>query len=111
MRKVAPLDKALAGYEAWVTGLRREETPHRANAAPVEWDEHHQMVELNPVVDWSFDHVVDYAEQNLVVVNPLLGQGYPSIGCAPCTRKVAPGEDPRAGRWSGVGKTECGIHL
>ncbi|MFJ4760630.1 phosphoadenylyl-sulfate reductase [Kocuria marina] len=111
MRKVAPLDKALAGYEAWVTGLRREETPHRANAAPVEWDEHHQMVKLNPVVDWSFDHVVDYAEQNLVVVNPLLGQGYPSIGCAPCTRKVAPGEDPRAGRWSGVGKTECGIHL
>ncbi|MCT2020056.1 phosphoadenylyl-sulfate reductase [Kocuria marina] len=111
MRKVAPLDKALAGYEAWVTGLRREETPHRANAAPVEWDEHHQMVKLNPVVDWSFDHVVEYAEQNLVVVNPLLGQGYPSIGCAPCTRKVAPGEDPRAGRWSGVGKTECGIHL
>ena len=111
MRKVAPLDKALAGYEAWVTGLRREETPHRANAAPVEWDEHHQMVKINAIVDWTFDHVVEYAEQNLVVVNPLLSQGYPSIGCAPCTRKVAPGEDPRAGRWSGVGKTECGIHL
>ena len=111
MRKVAPLDKALAGYEAWVTGLRREETPHRANAAPVEWDEHHQMVKINAIVDWTFDHVVAYAEENLVVVNPLLSQGYPSIGCAPCTRKVAPGEDPRAGRWSGVGKTECGIHL
>ena len=111
MRKVAPLDKALAGYEAWVTGLRREETPHRANAAPVEWDEHHQMVKINAIVDWTFDHVVAYAEENLVVVNPLLSQGYPSIGCAPCTRKVAPGEDPRAGRWSGVGKTDCGIHL
>ena len=111
MRKVAPLDKALAGYEAWVTGLRREETPHRANAAPVEWDEHHQMVKINAIVDWTFDHVVAYAEENLVVVNPLLSQVYPSIGCAPCTRKVAPGEDPRAGRWSGVGKTECGIHL
>ena len=94
-----------------MTGLRREETPHRANAAPVEWDEHHQMVTITAIVDWTFAHVVQYAEQNLVVVNPLLSQGYPSIGCAPCTRKVAPGEDPRAGRWAGAGKTECGIHL
>lgn len=111
MRKVEPLDNALEGYEAWVTGLRREETPHRANAAPVEWDERHRMVKLNPVVDWSFEDVVGWAQENLVVVNPLLSQGYPSIGCAPCTRKVAPGEDPRAGRWSGLGKTECGIHV
>lgn len=111
LRKVEPLDRTLEGYEAWVTGLRREETPHRANAAPVEWDERHRMVKLNPVVDWSFEDVVGWAETHLVVVNPLLSQGYPSIGCAPCTRQVAPGEDPRAGRWAGAGKTECGIHL
>lgn len=111
IRKVEPLDNALEGYEAWVTGLRREETPHRANAAPVEWDERHHMVKINAIVDWTFDDVVSWAETNLVVVNPLLTQGYPSIGCAPCTRKVAPGEDPRAGRWSGLGKTECGIHV
>lgn len=111
IRKVEPLDRALEGYEAWVTGLRREETPHRANAAPVEWDERHHMVKINAIVDWTFDDVVSWAETNLVVVNPLLTQGYPSIGCAPCTRKVAPGEDPRAGRWSGLGKTECGIHV
>lgn len=111
MRKVEPLDRALKGYEAWVTGLRREETPHRANALPVEWDEHHQIVKINAVVDWSFDDVIEWAQAHLVRVNPLLTQGYPSIGCAPCTRQVAPGEDPRAGRWAGLTKTECGIHL
>ena len=111
MRKVDPLDAALAGYDAWVTGLRREETPHRAGAHTVEWDERHEMVKINAVVDWSFDDILEWADNNLVRVNPLLTQGYPSIGCEPCTRRVAPGEDPRAGRWSGLGKTECGIHL
>ena len=94
-----------------MTGLRREETPHRADAALVEWDEHHGMVKLNPLAAWSFDQLTDWAQTHLVRVNPLLSQGYPSIGCAPCTRAVQPGQDPRAGRWAGTAKTECGIHL
>ena len=111
LRKVDPLDEQLAGYEAWVTGVRREDNALRANAQLVEWDERHQMVKLNPIAAWSFDDVLAYAENNFVPINPLLAQGYPSIGCAPCTRRVAPGEDPRAGRWAGLAKTECGIHL
>ena len=111
LRKVEPLDTALAGYEAWVTGLRREDNALRANAQLVEWDARHQLVKLNPIAAWSFDDVIDYAERNIIPVNPLLADGYPSIGCAPCTRRVQPGEDPRAGRWAGLGKTECGIHL
>lgn len=111
MRKVAPLDDALAGYEAWVTGVRREENALRANAQPVEWDERHQMVKINPVVAWTFDELLDWATRNIVTVNPLLADGYPSIGCEPCTKRVAPGEDPRSGRWAGLSKTECGIHL
>ncbi|MDO5682235.1 MAG: phosphoadenylyl-sulfate reductase [Propionibacteriaceae bacterium] len=111
LRKVEPLNATLAGYQAWVTGVRREDNALRANAQMVEWDASHQMVKLNPLAAWTFDEVVAYAEENLVPVNPLLADGYPSIGCAPCTRRVAPGEDPRAGRWAGLGKTECGIHL
>lgn len=111
LRKVDPLDEQLAGYEAWVTGVRREDNALRANAQLIEWDERHQMVKLNPIAAWSFDDVLAYAENNFVPINPLLAQGYPSIGCAPCTRRVAPGEDPRAGRWAGLAKTECGIHL
>lgn len=111
LRKVEPLDEQLAGYEAWVTGVRREDNALRANAQLVEWDARHQMVKINPIATWSFDDVLDYAEANFVPINPLLADGYPSIGCAPCTRRVAPGEDPRAGRWAGLAKTECGIHL
>lgn len=111
LRKVEPLDDQLAGYEAWVTGVRREDNALRADAQLVEWDERHQMIKLNPIAAWSFDDVLTYAEDNFVPINPLLAQGYPSIGCAPCTRRVAPGEDPRAGRWAGLAKTECGIHL
>lgn len=111
LRKVQPLDRALRGYDAWVTGLRREETPHRAGSARLEWDLRHRMVKVNPLVDWSFDDVLDYANTHLVKVNPLLADGYPSIGCAPCTRRVAPGDDPRSGRWAGLAKTECGIHI
>ncbi|MGD7787700.1 phosphoadenylyl-sulfate reductase [Propionibacteriaceae bacterium Y1700] len=110
MRKVAPLDNALAGYEAWVTGVRREDNALRANTQFVEWDAKHQMVKINPIAAWTFDDVLDYAQTNAVPVNDLLTQGYPSIGCEPCTRRVAPGEDPRAGRWAGLSKTECGIH-
>lgn len=111
MRKVEPLDGSLEGYEAWVTGLRREDNVLRADAALVEWDERHRMVKINPVAPWSFDELLDHAESHQVPVNPLLADGYPSIGCKPCTRRVAEGEDPRAGRWAGLGKTECGIHL
>lgn len=111
MRKVEPLAKALGGYEAWVTGIRREDNALRANAQLVEWDNTHQMVKLNPVAAWSFEQVLDFATTHGVPVNPLLADGYPSIGCAPCTRRVKPGEDPRAGRWAGLAKTECGIHL
>ena len=111
LRKVEPLAAALAGYEAWVTGVRREEAPTRASTPLVQFDERHGLVKLNPLAAWTFDELVDYAVEHAVPVNPLLDAGYPSIGCAPCTRQVAPGEDPRAGRWAGTGKTECGIHL
>ena len=111
LRKVDPINAELAGYEAWVTGIRREDNALRANAGVVEWDAPHRMVKVNPLAAWSFDDLVDYAGANSVPVNLLLTDGYPSIGCAPCTRRVAPGEDPRAGRWAGLAKTECGLHL
>lgn len=111
LRKVDPINAELAGYEAWVTGIRREDNALRANAKVVEWDPTHQMVKVNPIAAWSFDELLDYAGSHQVPVNLLLTDGYPSIGCAPCTRRVAPGEDPRAGRWAGLAKTECGLHL
>lgn len=111
LRKVEPINAALAGYEAWVTGIRREDNPLRANAGLVEWDAAHQLVKINPIAAWSFDDLLDYATRWSVPVNLLLTDGYPSIGCEPCTRRVAPGEDPRAGRWAGLAKTECGLHL
>ena len=111
LRKVDPINAELAGYEAWVTGIRREDNALRANAGLVEWDATHQMVKLNPLAAWSFDDLIGYAGAHSVPVNLLLTDGYPSIGCAPCTRRVAPGEDPRAGRWAGLTKTECGLHL
>jgi phosphoadenosine phosphosulfate reductase len=111
LRKVEPMNAELATYEAWVTGLRREDNARRAQAQPVEWDATHQLVKINPLVDWSFDDLLAYAGQHDVPINLLLTDGYPSIGCAPCTRRVEPGEDPRAGRWAGLVKTECGLHL
>jgi phosphoadenosine phosphosulfate reductase len=111
LRKVDPINAELAGYEAWVTGIRREDNALRADARVVEWDSAHQMVKVNPIVAWTFDDVLDYAGAHQVPVNLLLTDGYPSIGCAPCTRRVAPGDDPRAGRWAGLAKTECGLHL
>ena len=110
LRKVDPINATLAGYEAWVTGVRREDNVLRAHTPLIEWDEAHQLVKINPIAAWSFDELLDYAVTHQVPVNPLLTQGYPSIGCAPCTRAVAPGEDPRAGRWAGLAKTECGLH-
>lgn len=111
MRKVEPLARQLEGYEAWVTGVRRDEAPTRANTPVVTFDERHGLVKINPLVDWSFDDLMTFAQENGVLVNPLVEAGYLSIGCEPCTRPVAEGEDPRAGRWSGSSKTECGIHL
>ncbi|KGM12853.1 phosphoadenosine phosphosulfate reductase [Cellulomonas bogoriensis 69B4 = DSM 16987] len=110
MRKMEPLAAQLAGYEAWVTGVRREEAPTRAGTPLVTWDEAHGLVKINPLAAWTFDDLLGYAARHQVALNPLLTEGYPSIGCRPCTRAVAPGEDPRAGRWAGLTKTECGIH-
>ena len=110
LRKVDPLARSLQGRAAWVTGVRRIEAPTRANTAIVSWDDKHDLVKINPLVAWSDEDVEAYQVTHSLPRNPLVAQGFPSIGCAPCTRKVAPGEDPRAGRWSGNDKTECGIH-
>ena len=110
MRKVQPLSKALRGYSAWVTGLRRVEAPTRANAPLISWDRAFGLVKINPLAAWSDDDIQDYITANDVLVNPLVFEGYPSIGCAPCTAKPAAGADPRSGRWQGLAKTECGLH-
>jgi len=110
MRKVEPLQRGLRDYDAWATGLRRDETHNRVIAPVVGWDETKQKVKVSPMARWSQDDVDRYIADNGVLVNPLLYDGYPSIGCWPCTRRVEPGADPRSGRWSGSTKTECGIH-
>jgi phosphoadenosine phosphosulfate reductase len=110
MRKVKPLAQALAGYVAWGSGVRRDESPTRAGTLLVDWDAKRGMVKVNPMAAWTQDVVDAYVAEHQVPVNPLFELGYGSIGCAPCTRPVAPGEDPRAGRWAGSNKTECGIH-
>ncbi|WP_022901366.1 phosphoadenylyl-sulfate reductase [Humibacter albus] len=110
-RKVEPLHRALAGYELWFTGVRREEAPTRSATPFVAFDEKNGLVKVNPLAAWTFDEVIGYASAHAVPMNLLLGNGYPSIGCEPCTRPVAPGEDPRSGRWAGLAKTECGLHL
>ena len=110
MRKVTPLAQALAGYAAWGSGVRRDESPTRAGTKLVDWDAKRGMVKVNPLAAWTQDHVDAYIVEHQVPVNPLAEIGYASIGCAPCTRPVAPGDDPRAGRWAGRGKTECGLH-
>jgi phosphoadenosine phosphosulfate reductase len=111
LRKVEPLSRALEGYMAWFSGIRREETTSRRDRRVIEWDGRRGMVKVNPILDWSQQQIDDYISDNGILVNPLHHDGYPSIGCAPCTRRVAPGEDPRSGRWAGLGKSECGIHL
>jgi phosphoadenosine phosphosulfate reductase len=110
LRKVEPLERALTKYDAWITGVRRDETSNRREAKVVEWDDRREMVKVNPIVSWTQKQVDDYIATNGVLVNPLVYDGYPSIGCAPCTSRVEPGADPRSGRWAGTGKTECGIH-
>ena len=110
MRKVEPLSKALRGYSAWVTGIRRVEARTRANAPLISWDNAFNLVKINPIAAWTDDEIQAYIDANDVLVNPLVFEGYPSIGCAPCTSKPAEGADPRSGRWAGTSKTECGLH-
>jgi phosphoadenosine phosphosulfate reductase len=110
IRKVEPLERALAGYDAWITGIRREQSATRASAQKVEWSERYGVWKIQPLVDWSSKRVDAYIAVNEIPYNPLHDAGYPSIGCIPCTRAVEAGEDERAGRWSGSGKLECGIH-
>ncbi|HEY3715160.1 MAG TPA: phosphoadenylyl-sulfate reductase [Jatrophihabitantaceae bacterium] len=110
MRKVAPLEKALEPYRAWASGLRRDEAISRSDVRVVEWDAKRGMVKLNPIAAWTQDDVDAYIADNGVLVNPLLSDGYGSVGCAPCTRRLLEGEDARAGRWAGTSKIECGLH-
>ncbi|MGI8869455.1 MAG: phosphoadenylyl-sulfate reductase [Mycobacteriales bacterium] len=110
LRKVRPLQASLSSYWAWMSGIRRDETPDRADMPIVSWDPKREMVKINPLACWTQDDVDAYVAEKGVLINPLMYDGFASIGCAPCTRRVAPGEDPRAGRWAGMNKTECGLH-
>jgi phosphoadenosine phosphosulfate reductase len=111
MRKVEPLERALSPYRAWASGLRRADSASRADVRVVEWDAKRAKVKLNPIAAWTDEQVDSYIAENGILVNPLLSDGYGSIGCAPCTRRLLPGEDARAGRWAGTNKTECGLHV
>jgi phosphoadenylyl-sulfate reductase (thioredoxin) len=111
LRKLAPLRAALEGVDLWVTAIRRDQTPERAGAAVVEHDARYDLVKVNPLARWTSKDVWRFVHANDVPYNPLHDQGYPSIGCLPCTSAVADGEDARAGRWRGLEKRECGLHL
>jgi phosphoadenosine phosphosulfate reductase len=110
LRKVVPLQQTLAGYDAWVTGVRRVEAPTRANTPLVTYDEKFELVKVNPIAAWTDEDMDAYIAEHNVLVNPLVAEGYPSIGCAPCTAKPAAGADKRSGRWAGTAKIECGLH-
>ncbi len=113
IRKVRPLNKELKGAQAWITGVRREHSNNRADVKLAAWDEGHALMKVNPVADWSTQELTAYIAANNVPVNPLHARGFVSIGCAPCTRAIQPGENPRAGRWwwENEEKKECGIHM
>lgn len=111
LRKVEPLRRFLSTQRAWITGIRRSQTANRAKSGLVEWDTANGLVKLNPLAGWTTEQVWEYIRAHELPYNELHDQGYPSIGCWPCTRPVAAGEDERAGRWAGLAKTECGIHL
>lgn len=110
LRKTEPLDAALTGYTAWASGVRRADSLARAKTPIVSWDLRRKILKIAPIATWTDDDVARYIEENSLMVNPLLEDGYPSIGCEPCTSRAA-ADDPRAGRWAGLAKTECGIHL
>ena len=108
--KVALLEQGLAGHQAWMSGLRRSETPIRAKA-PIVGMDLQGLVKVNPIASWTDDDVASYIADNDIIVNPLLYQGYPSVGCQPCTHPVPEGAHPRSGRWAGSDRTECGLHV
>lgn len=110
LRKIVPLRRTLARFDAWISAIRRDQTPDRARAGIVQWDAKFGLVKVNPLANWTKGQVWSFILANQVPYNPLHDQGYASIGCWPCTRPVAPGEEERAGRWSGRAKTECGLH-
>jgi phosphoadenosine phosphosulfate reductase len=111
LRKIEPLRRKLSGLRAWITSIRRDQTAARSAARKIEWDEKFGLVKINPIADWTSKQVWQYIRQHDVPYNVLHERSYPSIGCTHCTRAVLPGEDPRAGRWSGSAKTECGLHI
>jgi phosphoadenosine phosphosulfate reductase len=111
LRKVEPLQRKLGELQAWITSIRRDQTAARARAGKIEWDHRFGLVKINPIVDWSSKQVWNYIREHDVPYNELHERNYPSIGCTHCTRAVRPGEDPRAGRWAGSSKTECGLHV
>jgi phosphoadenosine phosphosulfate reductase len=111
LRKVEPLRRKMGELQAWITSIRRDQTAARADAGKIEWDRKFGLVKINPIADWSSRQVWQYIREHDVPYNPLHERNYPSIGCTHCTRAVHPGEDPRAGRWSGSSKTECGLHM
>lgn len=111
LRKVEPLKRKLSQLRGWITAIRRDQTAARAHAGKIEWDKKFQLVKVNPIVDWTSEMVWNYVQEHNVPYNPLHDNHYPSIGCTHCTRPVAAGEDPRAGRWAGFQKTECGLHM
>jgi phosphoadenosine phosphosulfate reductase len=110
IRKIEPLRKWLKNYDAWITGIRREQSPTRREARKIEYDHKFSLVKINPLADWTSADVWKYIREHNVIYNPLHDQNYPSIGCSHCTLPVKEGEDPRAGRWSGFDKLECGLH-
>ena len=110
LRKVEPLTRVLRGYDAWITGIRRDQAPFRANAGLIEWDQKFELIKVNPLARWTWTDVWTYIKIYDVPYNQLHDQHYPSIGCTYCTAPVAPGDDPRAGRWKNFAKTECGLH-
>jgi len=111
LRKVKPLRRELASFSAWITAIRRDQTPERSSAQIVETDRKFGLYKINPLVAWSHDEVWGHLYANDVPTNPLHERGYPSIGCAPCTSPIVPGENLRAGRWRGADKRECGLHV
>ncbi|MFC4858347.1 phosphoadenylyl-sulfate reductase [Actinophytocola glycyrrhizae] len=110
LRKVVPLRDTLARYDAWVTGVRRVDAPTRADTPIVQWDDRNGLVKVNPIAPWTDDEFTGYIAEHGILENPLVSEGYLSIGCAPCTAKPLPGQDARSGRWAGLAKTECGLH-
>lgn len=110
LRKIEPLRRKLTEFRAWITSIRHDQTPTRANAQKIEWDAKFGLVKINPIVDWSSQQVWRYIREHKVPYNPLHDRNYPSIGCTHCTRAIRSGEEPRAGRWPGFAKTECGLH-